>query len=132
MRRVKGFTHGFTLVELLVVIGIIAVLIGILLPALTAARRAAMLTACLSNARRLGIAEKMFAQDHKSYVQTCSDDFYAKLNDPYRKKFAYRPSPTAPDGTGISAKDWASALLPYLGARDSDTFLSDPERSKVF
>jgi prepilin-type N-terminal cleavage/methylation domain-containing protein len=47
---------AFTLVELLVVIAIIGILIALLLPAIQAAREAARRSACLNNARQLGIA----------------------------------------------------------------------------
>ena len=122
---------GFTLVELLVVIGIIAILISILLPTLSAARRSANNAACLSNARQLTMAAMLFAHEHRGYVPTASDDKWAKINDPMRQKFAYRSEPTHVDK--VVVYDQYSSLIPYLGGKMGQTFISAPEaQSKVF
>jgi len=55
--------RGFTLIELLVVIAIIAILAAILFPVFSRAREQARKAACLSNAKQIGTALMMYAQD---------------------------------------------------------------------
>ena len=120
---------GFTLIELLVVISIIALLIAILLPALAAARNAARNAQCLSNIRQMATASFNFATEANGYVQTSSSDLlwttYERAPGPGGRYYAYF-------GDG-RIKDWASALVPYMGGSSDETFdTSDPTVSEAF
>jgi prepilin-type N-terminal cleavage/methylation domain-containing protein/prepilin-type processing-associated H-X9-DG protein len=64
MRRLpQARPMGFTLIELLVVIAIIAILAAILFPVFAQAREKARQAVCLSNAKQIGVACRMYAQD---------------------------------------------------------------------
>lgn len=61
-------SHGFTLVELLVVIGVIALLMSMLMPALGRANAAAKRTLCLSNLRSVYSAFSAYSQANRGQV----------------------------------------------------------------
>jgi prepilin-type N-terminal cleavage/methylation domain-containing protein len=62
--RLRRFSRGFTLTELMVVLVIIAALSAIAYPAIRFVRGRADRTACLSNLRQIGVGLESWLQDH--------------------------------------------------------------------
>jgi prepilin-type N-terminal cleavage/methylation domain-containing protein len=105
--------RGFTLIELLVVIAIIAILAAMLLPALSKAKGRAQTTACLNNARQLGIATMLYTGDFNECY-------------PYGANVKNTVPTSWTDPTA-----WHQALLPFLGASSnapSKTYACPAER----
>jgi prepilin-type N-terminal cleavage/methylation domain-containing protein len=78
-------TSGFTLIELLVVIAIIAILAAILFPVFAQARDKARQTACLSNAKQIGLAVMLYTQDYDELYPSIDYSKYLVLILPYSK-----------------------------------------------
>lgn len=93
------FNRGFTLIELLVVVAIIAILAAILFPVFAQARARARQTACVSNARQIGLGVRMYVSDY--------DETMPLFN-------AYHTQPTAgePGHKGVE-----ELLMPYVKSR---------------
>lgn len=86
---------GFTLIELLVVIAIIAILAAILFPVFAQAREKARGSACMSNAKQIGLALQQYTQDYDE-----------------RMPFAWPTAPAVNGGT-VNSLTHDIQLLPY-------------------
>lgn len=111
---------GFTLIELLVVIAIIAILAAILFPVFAQARSAAKRTQVISNAKQIGLASIMYANDHDdlfSPIANFQDGWnlwsFVTLVEPYIKNFGIFMDPLGPananDNPFILNSQWAMA-----------------------
>ena len=123
----RGVPRAFTLIELMVVVSIIAVLIGILLPALGGARETARVTQCLSNQRQLGIAARLYLNDHRGSMFHHHEGWV--LDD--GTQLDQLPSSLgAVEGGGSghseAEKPWVIFFQPYLDSREVGFCPSDP------
>ncbi len=96
---------AFTLIELLVVVAIIGILAGLLLPAVTRAKDKSRDILCISNLKQLGIAVRLYADEHNGTLPDAE------------------PLPTMPQNATNARPRLADMLAPYLGyGTNTNTF----------
>lgn len=67
-RQINGIARAFTLIELLVVLAIIGILASLLLPAFGRAKAKSRNAVCLSQLRQLGLATRMYTDEHNNLL----------------------------------------------------------------
>ncbi len=125
---------GFALLELLVVVSIIALLMALLLPAVGRARRLGRATVCLAHQRQVGLAARMYMDDHRGNMFHHHEGWV--LDD--GTQVAQLPADVSAvqgGGTGHSAAEipWVILFHPYLNDRQVGFCPSDTTpRSAAF
>ena len=96
---------AFTLLELLMVIAILGILAALLLPALSTARAYAHSTSCKNHLRQMGMALKMYVDEHRSRFP-----YYLGPPGP---AYGDTPWPGGIRGKGKGCVFWSTKLFPY-------------------
>ena len=104
----------FTLVELLVVMGIIMILAGMLLPALGKAKAKAHTLTCVGQARQMGFARLMYAQEYDHILPI---GWGAQNYHWYRRWYSYLPDVNVWQCPAYGATQERLLSAPGAGAR---------------
>jgi prepilin-type N-terminal cleavage/methylation domain-containing protein len=113
-------SRAFTLIELLVVIAIIAILAAILFPVFAQARDKARQTACLSNAKQIGLAAMQYASDY--------DHTWVPYSYGIEGPGVYSPG----FGSGYALVYWNQTLMPYTKNKDIYTCPTDDAANQSY
>lgn len=115
---------AFTLIELLVVIAIIAILAAILFPVFAQAREQARKTQCLSNAKQIGLASMMYAQDYDETLPETG--WVGPCSAPASQGCRVDSSGSDPYWSGVFA--FPLAVMPYQKNYQILVCPSDPDK----
>jgi prepilin-type N-terminal cleavage/methylation domain-containing protein/prepilin-type processing-associated H-X9-DG protein len=114
----KSKPLAFTLIELLVVIAIIGILAGLLLPVLSTAKAYAHSTTCKNHLRQMGMALKMYVDEHRSRFP-----YYMGPPGPAYGDAVY---PGGRGGKGKGSVYWSTKLFPYCSLNWTNRALQCP------
>lgn len=118
---------GFSLIELLVVIALLALLLSLLLPALQRGRQSAQAIACLAHQRQIGLATRMYFDDHNGQFFRHHEGW---VLDDGTQVSQLPTSLVDTEGGGVghseAEKPWIIFLQPYLANRKIGFCPSDP------
>lgn len=125
----KKFSHGFTLIEILVVIAIIAVLIALIFPTISGMQDRGKVTQDLNNLRQLGLAAQIYLNDNDGAFFSPSSNWMQSLHPKYLSSWKIFLSPFD-KGRSATEVD-ANATISYgfntnaHGAGATDSLLAD-------
>jgi prepilin-type N-terminal cleavage/methylation domain-containing protein/prepilin-type processing-associated H-X9-DG protein len=115
--EVRALRGGFTLIELLTVIAILAILGAILIPVTAQVRASARQAQCASNMRQIGLALRLYADDHNGFLpaiahQQRPEDAWIFTLAPYLGNVnEIRISPSDPRAEEMRRFDWSTSYL---------------------
>ncbi|MBL9137528.1 MAG: DUF1559 domain-containing protein [Verrucomicrobiales bacterium] len=136
-RKPEGY-RGFTLVELLVVIAIVATLASLLLPALSHARASARGVQCLGNLRQIGLAVRMYAEDHDDELPRSQHSAFTHGQVPWGRSVASYLGAQPAQWTNLlrdvyrcpsdrRTTPWSYGLNVYFELGPDDDYVGKPE-----
>ncbi|MCU0793049.1 MAG: prepilin-type N-terminal cleavage/methylation domain-containing protein [Opitutaceae bacterium] len=106
--------RAFTLIELLTVIAIIGILAAIIIPTVGNVRKAAQSTRALNNAKQIGMATLLYAQDNRGQILGHNDNVFADTEFMFRMWVKYLQK--TPGGnvelTANTMKEFVDPLVP--------------------
>lgn len=127
--RPRGQSGGaFTQIELLVVVAILGVLAGLLLPALARAKGTGHSAACASKLRQLGLAFRLYCEDHDDIFPTGAA---ASTSSVQPEDWIWWQMQTGPSGQASMRNAHGSALAPYLSGYRSMYFRCPADRDAL-
>jgi len=111
--------RAFTLIELLVVIAMISILIAMTMPMIPAVNDQARIGTCESRQQQVGVALRLFAEDHHAYPKSLNELYAGHYLDQRSllrcdktgREYYYRPAPLTakPEEVLLACVDPATA-----------------------